>query len=303
MNTIPVPVPPSPRALVLGGGGSVGNAWLIGVLAGLQDGGLDPTDVDLVIGTSAGATAAAQMTAVELRPLLEATLSAAVTNTAGRTAPARASASPAIDNRERTQRIIDAAPNLAEMRRALGAAALELDAAAGEEWSARWRGIVASRLPSHAWPSTPVVLTAVDARTGDPVLLDRHGGVDLVDAVAASTSSGLPYRLGTARYLDGGYRTNADNADLAAGYAQVLVLSPFGGRSRTPAAWGTHLATQVEVLRAGGSAVVTVYPDDASLTAFGGDMMDVSRRPPAARAGFEQGRTLALEMAGWWERR
>ena len=61
MNTIPVPVPPSPRALVLGGGGSVGNAWLIGVLAGLQDGGLDPTDVDLVIGTSAGATAAAQM--------------------------------------------------------------------------------------------------------------------------------------------------------------------------------------------------------------------------------------------------
>lgn len=49
-------------ALVLGGGGSTGNAWLIGVSAGLLDGGLDVTDADVIIGTSAGATAAAQIT-------------------------------------------------------------------------------------------------------------------------------------------------------------------------------------------------------------------------------------------------
>jgi NTE family protein len=48
------------RALVLGGGGSTANAWLIGVLAGLSDAGLDVTAADLTIGTSAGATAAAQ---------------------------------------------------------------------------------------------------------------------------------------------------------------------------------------------------------------------------------------------------
>ncbi len=44
----------SDRALVLGGGGSVGNAWEIGVIAGLFDAGLDPTEADLIIGTSAG---------------------------------------------------------------------------------------------------------------------------------------------------------------------------------------------------------------------------------------------------------
>ena len=49
------------RALVLGGGGSAGNAWLLGVLAGLADGGLDVTDADLVVGTSAGATAAGRV--------------------------------------------------------------------------------------------------------------------------------------------------------------------------------------------------------------------------------------------------
>ncbi|MCU1477820.1 MAG: patatin, partial [Subtercola sp.] len=35
-------------ALVLGGGGSAGNAWLIGVIAGLFEGGLDATRADLI---------------------------------------------------------------------------------------------------------------------------------------------------------------------------------------------------------------------------------------------------------------
>src|SRR6202021_277997 len=49
-------------ALVLGGGGAAGNAWLIGIIAGLAEAGLDMTEAaDLVIGSSAGATAAAQV--------------------------------------------------------------------------------------------------------------------------------------------------------------------------------------------------------------------------------------------------
>src|SRR5215207_2110410 len=62
------------RALVLGGGGSTGNAWLIGVLAGLFDAGLDVTTADLTIGTSAGATAAAQIAGTALPELLAATV-------------------------------------------------------------------------------------------------------------------------------------------------------------------------------------------------------------------------------------
>src|ERR1700684_1903971 len=48
-------------ALVLHGGRSAGNAWEIGVIAGLFDAGLDVTEADLIIGTSAGSTAAAQI--------------------------------------------------------------------------------------------------------------------------------------------------------------------------------------------------------------------------------------------------
>src|ERR1700710_269130 len=64
------------RALVLGGGGSAGNAWLIGVIAGLLDAGVDVTEADLIVGTSAGSTAAAQVTSASPTQLLAAILTA-----------------------------------------------------------------------------------------------------------------------------------------------------------------------------------------------------------------------------------
>src|SRR6516162_7035266 len=64
------------RALVLHGGGSAGNAWEIGVVAGLLEAGLDVTAADVIVGTSAGATAAAQITSASPTDLLTAILEA-----------------------------------------------------------------------------------------------------------------------------------------------------------------------------------------------------------------------------------
>src|SRR5260370_34055466 len=50
------------RALVLAGGGAAGNAWELGLIAGLSDAGVDVTEADLIIRTSAGSTVAAQIT-------------------------------------------------------------------------------------------------------------------------------------------------------------------------------------------------------------------------------------------------
>jgi NTE family protein len=184
----------------------------------------------------------------------------------------------------------------------MGAAALETDAASHSSAQTQWRATVAARLPSQLWPQRRMLIPAVDAHTGEPVVFDRHSGVDLVDAVAASTANGFgvpPYSIGDSRYIDGGYRRN-ENADLAAGYARVLVLSPFGGRSRHPLEWGMQLAAQVDELRAGDSSVETIFPDDAALKAFGTNMMDLSTRPPAARAGYNQGRALAGQLTKFW---
>jgi len=292
----------SQSALVLGGGGSTGNAWLIGVVAGLFEAGVDVTTADLTIGTSAGATAAAQITGATPAELFANILDAPPppARPAG-SAPGRPSASPVANHMETTAAIIAAAADHDEMRRAMAAAALDGDAASDGSWSAQWRATVAPRLPRQIWPQRRLALTAVDARTGDGVVFDQTSGVDLVDAVAASTAGGpLAYRIDDGRYIDGGYRTNAENADLAAGYGRVLVLSPFGGRTRMPLDWNMHLAPQVERLRAEGSRVETIFPDSESEHLFGVHGMDLSLRPAAARAGFEQGKVLAPQLADFW---
>ncbi|MDR6508653.1 patatin-like phospholipase family protein [Arthrobacter oryzae] len=290
------------RALVLGGGGSTGNAWLIGVVAGLFDAGLDVTAADLAVGTSAGSTAAAQLTGATPAELFAAILAAAPRQG---TAPpgserGRVPIRPVADHLARITKIIASAEGAADMRRRMGAAALDMNGASDGSVQERWRATVASRLPSPHWPHQTVLITAVDAQTGEPVVFDRHSGVDLVDAVAASCASGFPYRIGKHRYIDGGYRSNAENADLAAGSDRVLVLSPFGGRSLAPVEWGVHLSTQVDELRAGGSRVATIFPDSSAEHMFGANAMDLSLRPAAARAGFEQGRALAAQLTEFW---
>jgi NTE family protein len=293
------------RALVLGGGGAAGNAWLIGVIAGLSDAGVDVTEADLIIGTSAGSTAAAQITSASPAQLLAGILSAAPRQ---RTGPAgsgseRVPIGPAADHMRRTSEIIAAAADPADMRRRLGAAALEMDAAPDGSGHARWRAAVAARLPSQRWPERAVLIVAVDAHTGEPVVFDRHSGVDLADAVAASCANGFgvpPYPIGDRRYIDGGYRRSSENADLAAGYGRVLVLSPLGGRTRTPLDWGMHLAAQAGELRARGGSVETVLPDSDSRNALGSNLMDLSTRPPAARAGYGQGRARAGQLTEFW---
>jgi NTE family protein len=293
------------HALVLGGAGAAGNAWEIGVIAGLFDAGLDVTDADLTIGTSAGSTVAAQITSGISPTELLADILAAPAQSQTRpigSEDGRVPLGPSADFMEISSEIIAASKNPADMRRRLGAAALEMDAPSDGSRQSQWRATVVARLPSQSWPEQRVFITAVDAQTGEPVVFGRHSGVDLVDAVAASTSNGFgvpPYSIGGKRYINGGYRRN-ENADLAAGCARVLVLSPFGGRSRHPPHWGMNLSTQVDELRAGGSKVETIFPDSSSEHMFGANAMDTSLRRAAARAGYDQGTDLVEQLTEFW---
>ncbi len=301
--TLHFPATTGERALVLGGGGSTGNAWLIGVIAGLFDAGLDVTTADLTVGTSAGSTAAAQIAGARPTELFATTVAGVPqrrTSPVG-SEPGRSPKKPMADQLDRLLTIIAAAENVTDMRRRIGAAALEREASSDASWRAQWRATVASRLPGPCWPDRSLLITAVDADTGEPVVFDRDSGVDLVDAVAASCAGGgLPYRIGDTPYIDGGYRANAENADLAVGYLRVLVLSPLGGRTLHPLHWRTELAVQVQELRAHGSRVETVIPDKSAEHMFGANAMDLSLRPPAARAGYDQGRTLAQQLSEFW---
>lgn len=298
---------PGGRALVLGGGGSAGNAWLLGVVAGLYESGADLSCAELTVGTSAGSTAAAQIHGTNPLELLKDIYDAGPgpSRPVHPSAPANgriqaAGKITAVNHLERTARIIAESADAADMRRRMGAGAMLLDGGPDGEWQRRWRTIVAARLPSQSWPENNILLTAVNAETGEPVVFNRRSGVELADAVAASCCSGVPYRIRGSWFIDGGYRRN-ENADLASGYGRVLVLSPLGGRTRHPQEWGLQLATQVAELEADGSRVETLLPNEASLDAFGNNLMDPSSRLPAAQAGHAQGVALAARVADFWD--
>lgn len=297
-------------ALVLGGGGATGHAWLIGVIAGLAEAAIDlPRTADLVIGTSAGATAAAQI----LGRLSPAELFAAVL---GEQAPARGGHRPPpppvpVETVFARMRAIGAAATSAlELQREMGAFALESDPLLGPDAIERRRAMVAARLPNAEWPERPLLVTAVDAMTGELATFDRATGVDLVDALMASTAAPAlapTVEIGGSRYIDGGVRS-VENADLATDYANVVVLSPFGGPRlaapgqfeglRREAAWRTDLASQVTYLRDLGRRVEVVTPDEEARAAMGVNAMDPALRIPAARAGFAQGKRETARLTG-----
>jgi NTE family protein len=295
--------------LVLGGGGAAGNAWEIGVIAGLAEAGIDMTEAaDLVVGTSAGATAAAQVrSGIPPADLFASALSPPV-QPVGKNRK-RPPSLPMATVFERMRAISAAATSAVDLQRAMGTFGLESDSILGPAAEQR-RAVVAARLPHSEWPESPMIIVAVNAHTGELAAFDRDSGVDLVDAVTASTA--LPGLVPTVRingthYIDGGVRS-PDNADLASGFANVVVLSPLGGRGQTPPeagqfeglrrppGWGTDLASQVEALRKQGSHVEVITPDAASRAAMGTNQMDPATRASAARAGFAQGKQEATRV-------
>jgi NTE family protein len=295
-------------ALVLGGGGAAGNAWEIGVIAGLAEAGLDMTEAaNVVIGTSSGATAAALVrSGIPAAELFASVLSPPV-QPLGRNRELPPSL-PMATVFERMRAIGAAATSAADLQRAMGAFGLESDSILGSGAQQR-RAMVAARLPRHEWPDRPMIVVAIDAHTGELATFDRESGVDLVDAVTASTAlpgSTPTHSVNGTRYINGGVRS-AENADLAMGYANVVVLSPFGERSgplpegqfeglRRQPEWGTDLASQVEALRKQGSHVEVITPDSDSRAAMGTNQMDLATRTPSARAGFAQGKQEATRV-------
>ncbi|WP_138732444.1 patatin-like phospholipase family protein [Modestobacter excelsi] len=286
--THPVPTPvPAGTALVLAGGGVAGIAWELGVLRGIAD--ADPAlagrllAADLVVGTSAGSSVAAQITSgVDLDELYEAQLR-------------RETAEIEVD--------VDLLALFAEMGEVMAGAADAADAgrrmgalalAAPTVDPAR-RAAIAARLPVPDWPDRRVLLPAVDTGSGEVAVFTRDSGVALVDAVAASCAvPGVwpPVAIGGRRYMDGGTRSMT-NADLAAGAERVLVVVP--ALADAPQLWGRSLADEIADLAP--AAVAVVHADQASVEAFGSNALSPATRAAAARAGRAVGAAAAARVA------
>jgi NTE family protein len=272
-------------ALVLGGGGVTGIAWEWGMLAGLAEAGVDLCAADLVIGTSAGSVVGAQVAAdIPAKDRYEAQLTASGGElTAKLGGLLWAQIAWAVLRSRIPQRA----------RARIGRLAL----AAKTVPEAERKAVIEARLPVHTWPERKLLITAVDAMTGEFVTFDKDGDVSLVDAVAASCAvPGVwpPVTINGRRYIDGGVRSAA-NADLATGYGRVVVLAPItSGFGPLPSA-GRQLAKL-----SGEAHAVMISPDKAAQQAIGKNMLDPARRAAAARAGHAQAATVTKSVAAIW---
>jgi NTE family protein len=275
----------STAALVLGGGGVTGVAWETGILAGLEAAGVDLTGADTVIGTSAGSVVAAQITSgAPLEGLYEAQLAPPTGEIAAKIGirfyAAMAGTMLLTRNPQR-------------FRRRIGARALRAKTVP----EAQRREVIAHRLPSHDWPERRLLITAIDAATGEFVVFDKNAGVPLVAAVGASCAVPMvwpPVTIGDRRFIDGGMRSSA-NADLAAGADRIVVIAPLTqGGGVTP-----KVADQVAALRSR-ATVALITPDAEALSAIGRNVLDPARRAAAARAGQRQAGDVAETVRAAW---
>lgn len=268
------------RALVLGGGGLAGIAWITGVMLGLERAGVRLTGFDLIFGTSAGAAAGAQFAlGAPLEDLYRRQTEPALQGV--EIPPADGMMDALRAEIARHAEVADPAERMRRIGRyALGVASIS---------EAERLTVIAGRLPSLDWPDQPLSLVAVDADSGETVVLNRNAGATLTEAVAASCAvPGVwpPTRIGARRYLDGGVRS-PENLDLVAGHRRVLVISPKGDAPGLFVAGS--LRREIAMVEAAGGAVHVIAPDAAARDAIGTNTLDPEVRIPAARAGLRQG--------------
>lgn len=304
-----------PDVLVLGAGGVLGEAWLMGVLAGLEDAaGLDMRECECFVGTSAGSIVAARLAAGE-----------------SPRRPASAGAEPPADGLEETE--VDGTPD-SGLEGAFGAVTGAARLAGA--WAGAIGGSLVPRALGVAAPGGALLraamlqqipepqntlfglrreiersgaafdgrlrVAAVNRRNGRRVMFGGPGAPRATVAEAVSASCAAPWlfepvEIGGREYVDGGVWSpiNLDAAPVGRN-TQVLCLNPLA----TVVASSTILAilrtaarsaasVEALALRSRGAAVQTVAPNAESVAAIGTNPMDREPTERVLAAGYRQG--------------
>jgi NTE family protein len=293
------------RGLVLGGGGVLGAAWMIGALTALEDvHGFDVRDCDVIAGTSAGSIVGALIAAgVSVRqmvahqrgePITEGPLagySFDYEKATGGSRPKR----PKLLGPGSAKMIVSGLGNVGRMP---PTAVLSGFLPAGKGSLARVGHLIDAITPMDEWSPHPNYWAiTMDYESGRRVPFGKASEpvAPLSKAVMASCSiPGCfePVQIGGRSYVDGG-TWSATNADLLAplNLDEVYVIAPMVSfhydRPRTMLArlerrWRLQVTKrclrEVEKVREGGADATVVGPGPEDLEAIGANLMDLPRR-------------------------
>ena len=287
----------APDVLVLAGGGVIGEAWMTGLLAGIEDeAGADLRGVEAFVGTSAGAIVAARLAADKplRRPPSPGAPPIAEAEPEGRRGVLRTAA------RWGWAATSPLAP-VATALSAPGGALLRSAMLARSPDSGRTLGRLHEEIErSGARFDGRLRVCCVDKGSGRRVVFGAPGAprASVADAVSASCAIPwvfAPVRIGEREYVDGGVWsvTNLDAAP-ARRQTEVLCLDPTASlRSPLRQAFRVAISVELQILRRRGARVRHVGPDPEAAEAMGTDFMATEPSAAALAAGHRQGRALA----------
>lgn len=270
------------RALVLGGGGITGIAWESGVLAALIENGMKISQIDKIFGTSAGAFVGAVLSNNQDMKSYYHYLNENK------------------DPNEQTklkkevyemwrQAYIQGGNNQESIGRLLGEMIDQVQPVISMK---ERKKAIAKRLNDSKWTSQ-LVITAINARTGQLETINQQIGMDLIDSVAASEAvPGLwPHvTMNGKEYIDGGM-VSSTNACLAKDFKQILIIAPLTQKiGKLPNVFDD------EITLSNTSDVYTITPDEFSKSIIGDNIYDASVIIEVGNAGYEQGKRLAKEI-------
>jgi NTE family protein len=249
------------RAVVLGGGGTVGVAWQTGLLAGLREAGIELVEASAIVGTSAGALVGALLSSGR-----DVTDALAVLAAVGQKLDFESltAGSESFLNASR-QAALAADPQQA--LRAIGAAAQQATTTLTED---DYLGLL-DTFEGTAWPAG-FRCTAINTDTGKLVVWDEESGVPLLHAVAASCVVPMLFptvTINRTHYMDGGILSHV-NATAAPPSDVLLVLSclPIGspGHAVDSTRSASTIRADAEVARLRETTrLVAVEPDFSDL--------------------------------------
>jgi NTE family protein len=300
-----------PDVLVLGGGGVLGEAWMMGVLAGIEDGsGFDLRDCESFVGTSAGAIVAAHLVSGR-SPRRPSAVGTELEVGHGQASRGLAMAAMA------------AAKRAGSFALAAGSTFAPLALGLAAPGGALVRSLLLKGLPrppdtlaqlryqieeSAARFDGRLRVTAVDRGSGRRVVFGSPGAPEATVAQAVEASCTVPWlfapvEIGGREYVDGGIwsPTNLDAAP-AGRDTHVLCLNPTANLAPTHRLLSVvrnvaRSAVSIEglALKRRGAAVKTIAPNAECAAAMGSNFMSPEPRTRVLDAGYRQGLRVAVD--------
>jgi NTE family protein len=291
----------APDVLVLGAGGTLGESWMTGLLAGLEDAhALDLRRTESFVGTSAGAIVASRLAAGR-RPRRP---PAKRTAAAGEEPAAEAGPSgPGRLERLATRLLAPASTPAIRLERLPGGLARSGVLALIPEGTRSLADLERSLSHLRARFDGRLRVVGVDLRTGRRVVFGAPGAPAATVARAVAASCAVPgyFRpvpIGGRDYVDGA-AWSLNNLDVApAGRrTELLCLSPTAGLpvdAGSPlglirAALRSRQLVEVAALRRRGVRLRLIGPGPAAARLMAPDLMDPTPREAVLRAGYAQG--------------